>query len=354
MSKVTKIVGIVLIMALVFCTCALCLVGCNSNKELIVEPNEDPDQVVESGFKLEYEDIPEMGLSVQEIDPEDYEDYGISMAAESAYTLTATVLPEECSNKNVTWSIAFANPSSTWASGKNVSTYVSMSTTGTTCTLSCNAAFGETIIVTAKSESNEDLTATCTLNYIKRVQSVNVSLSGTAVSNSSNSIKSIKVSNSITVSYSVVYGDGTVTGTFSVSSIYVKLVDALYSACSSAITSGTWVKTQSSKSMIQSLSSGWTTTASGGSLTTTVANVDCFISSQGNPGTGKSQWTQAFYNYCNTNASAKHASLYLDYSYSYGSYKISNSTSEIDLSFNAANIGVTASSVSLDNTSIDF
>lgn len=356
MNKVIKIVGIVLIMALVFCTCALCLVGCNSNKELIVEPNEEPEQVVESGFEIEYEDTPEFGLSVQEIDPEDYEDYGVSMAAESAYTLTATILPAETTNKDVRWTIAFENPSSTWATGKSVSSYVSLSNTGTTtCTLSCNAAFGEKIIVKATSMSNQDLSATCTLNYVKRVESVSLSLSGDAVTSMTGLLKSIKIGNSITVSYGVTYGVGTVTGTFNASYVVVNLTDGLYSACSDAVTSGSWVKSQLTRSMILSTSSSWTIGSSSGSMTTTVANVSCFISRTGDPGSGESQWTKAFYNWCYTNPSVKHATVYLEYDYKYGTYNPGLKESDsVDISFNAEYIGVIASSISLDNTTLDI
>lgn len=182
MNKVTKILGIVLIMALVFCTCALCLVGCNSNEGLIVKPNEDPEQLVESGFEIEYEDTPELGLSVQEIDPEDYEDYGISMAAESAYTITATVLPVDCTNKKVKWSVNFKDPSSTWASGKSASDYVLLSSfesdSGSSITVSCVDEFGEKIIITATSVITPSVTASCTCDYLQKLKNLFFNVDG--------------------------------------------------------------------------------------------------------------------------------------------------------------------------------
>ena len=56
----------------------------------------------------------------------DYDEYGVSALAESAYTLHATVTPDNVSNKDLTWSLSFANPTSSWANGKTPSTYVSM------------------------------------------------------------------------------------------------------------------------------------------------------------------------------------------------------------------------------------
>ena len=68
-----------------------------------------------------------IALTTVEIPRERYEDYGIMTIAETAYTVTATVSGESLTEdqKNVTWSAAaFKNPSSSWASGKSVATYV--------------------------------------------------------------------------------------------------------------------------------------------------------------------------------------------------------------------------------------
>lgn len=170
MNKVTYIIGIVLIMTLVFCTCALSLVGCNSNKELIVEPNEDTDQLTDSGLQFEYKDTPELGLSVQEIDPEDYEDFGVSMAAESAYTLTATVLPDYAYNKKVDWKIFFSD--SSWSSGKTVSDYCSIKPTSDgslTATLEFKNPFGAQIVVECVSRDNPEAIGECYVDCAKRI-----------------------------------------------------------------------------------------------------------------------------------------------------------------------------------------
>ena len=41
-------------------------------------------------------------------------------------TIQATVNPDNTTNKNVSWSVAFVNPESTWAKGKNVADYISV------------------------------------------------------------------------------------------------------------------------------------------------------------------------------------------------------------------------------------
>lgn len=108
----------------------------------------------------------------------DYDEYGVSALAESAYTLHATVTPDNVSNKDLTWSLSFANPTSSWANGKTPSTYVSMTSSGTQATLSCNQAFGEPIYVTATSTVDSTKSARCTLQYKQKVTNVSFNVGG--------------------------------------------------------------------------------------------------------------------------------------------------------------------------------
>ena len=43
---------------------------------------------------------------------EEYAVYGVSEQAEKAYTITATVKPDDASNKNIKWNLSFKNASS--------------------------------------------------------------------------------------------------------------------------------------------------------------------------------------------------------------------------------------------------
>lgn len=101
----------------------------------------------------------------------EYEDYGISPLAESAYTLTATVTPTNASNHRVDWSVAWSNPSSTWASGKSVTDYVTVTPTSDSkvVTVSCLQPFGTQVMITATSQGNPTVKATCTADYAQKV-----------------------------------------------------------------------------------------------------------------------------------------------------------------------------------------
>ncbi len=91
----------------------------------------------------------------------------------SEYTLTV-VLNEDCPDnmKAIDWSIAWKNPSSTWATGKVVTDYVTVSPTADgalTAKVKKIAAFGEQVIVTATSRVVTSLKATATVDCLKEV-----------------------------------------------------------------------------------------------------------------------------------------------------------------------------------------
>ena len=99
--------------------------------------------------------------------------------AANSQTLTATITPSDATNKAVDWSIAWQNSSSTWAKGKTISDYLTITPTSDgalTATVTCKKAFGERAIVTCKVRTDDTLTATCSVDYKKRVVGVDFSM----------------------------------------------------------------------------------------------------------------------------------------------------------------------------------
>lgn len=92
---------------------------------------------------------------------------GISTQADTAYRLTATITPSTALDKTVDWSVAWQDASSNFASGKNVTDYVTVTPTSDgalTANVVCKSAFGSKIVVSVSSRSN-GLTARCTVDY---------------------------------------------------------------------------------------------------------------------------------------------------------------------------------------------
>lgn len=90
-------------------------------------------------------------------------------------TIQANIKPDNATNKNVSWSVAFVNPQSAWAMGKNVSDYVTVtpqSPGSNIATVECLKPFGEQIKLTVVSESNANAKAECTIDFAKRINQV--------------------------------------------------------------------------------------------------------------------------------------------------------------------------------------
>lgn len=96
---------------------------------------------------------------------------------DTSVTLTANYEPAGTSNKQTNWSVSFSNPSSAWATGKTVTDYVTVTSTGVnTAEVTCLQAFGERIIVTATSAVDSSVSATTTVDFEKKFTDVKFTL----------------------------------------------------------------------------------------------------------------------------------------------------------------------------------
>lgn len=156
----------------------------------------------------------------------------------SPITLEATITPDTATDKSVTWSVAFVNPSSEWATDKTVTDYVSVSSSGLTCTVTCHQAFGEQIKITVTSNDNPEATDSCVVDYLKRIEDVTFALSdGTSVKRDKYLSESDYSTDwatevdwtfdgngeTLTYDIEVIEGVGTVSGDYSVSNITFNL-----------------------------------------------------------------------------------------------------------------------------------
>lgn len=176
----SKIKTIVMVIAILLC---LALAG-GWIAQTVVHKQKEPTlaqayEKAKDGMQVDLDnDGNEVQLMSALIAEADYDEYGVSALAESAYTLNATVTPDNANNKGLTWSLSFANPTSSWANGKTPSSYVTMTSSGTQATLSCNQAFGEPIYVTATSTIDSSKSARCTLQYKQKIASVSFNVGG--------------------------------------------------------------------------------------------------------------------------------------------------------------------------------
>lgn len=90
-----------------------------------------------------------------------------SAASANTYDLSVTYTPADTTFKQTNFTVAFKNASSAWATGKTVTDYVTLTSTGdTTATLTVLKSFSEQIIVTATNNRNTSVKATTTVDYV--------------------------------------------------------------------------------------------------------------------------------------------------------------------------------------------
>ena len=143
------------------------------------EPNSPEDNTTKGETSIENGESAGIRLMAMKIPVAEYKTYGVSVQAETAYTVTATVYPEDAANKKVDWSVAFANASSTWASGKKVTDYVTVTPSADgalTAVVQNVAAFDEQIIVKTTSRDNAEAYATLNVEYLQRTTGYTLTL----------------------------------------------------------------------------------------------------------------------------------------------------------------------------------
>lgn len=119
--------------------------------------------------------------------------------------LNATIEPYDAADQRVIWSVDWVDPNDTFAKGKNAASYLSVSPVeeySLTATVSCFAPFGSQIVITVASVENPDATATCTVDYMRRLESLSLKVGASGSGLDSEEILDDGDTLSVTLSYS--------------------------------------------------------------------------------------------------------------------------------------------------------
>ncbi len=145
---------------------------------------------------------------------EQYEDYGIDAQANTAYSVTATV-NDDAVDKSVIGSVLWRDGSSAWATGKNISDYVSLNQTveyGLDFTFIVKQAFSEPVMIKVASCMDSSIYGTAQVDHLKELKSFTATLNPSY----GNDIGRINVGDKMnTVQITPNFGEGTVEGTIS-------------------------------------------------------------------------------------------------------------------------------------------
>ncbi len=131
---------------------------------------EQPDENQTAGNTL-ISPSEENGIKVMStrIAPADFAANGVSTFADSAYTLTATITPDNTTYKAVDYTAAWANPQSEWAKDKDISDYVTIAQNedgSLSANLTILQPFSEQIQIKVTLRRNPEINATCTVDYV--------------------------------------------------------------------------------------------------------------------------------------------------------------------------------------------
>ena len=111
-----------------------------------------PAEQTETGFIVTPDEINGVSLSVKAMSANGNE---VNAMAETSYTVTATIQPSTALQK-ADWSLSWKDGNSSWANGKTVTDYVTLSAEdgAVTATVTLVKPFSEQIILTAKARGN--------------------------------------------------------------------------------------------------------------------------------------------------------------------------------------------------------
>ena len=102
------------------------------------------------------------------------------LSADETYTveLVATVEPADAAQE-VSWALAFVNPNSEWATGKNVSDYVSIEYSeeeSTRLLVTCKKGFSEQVKITCTYVHNTDISVDCVVDFVSAWENVTLKM----------------------------------------------------------------------------------------------------------------------------------------------------------------------------------
>ena len=145
-------------------------------QEKVEQEKQEQEKTQGSGFIFDDKNSFNEGifLTSVRIEEDDYAAYDVVETAESAYTIEATIEPANATQTALEWTVEFVDAANTWANGKTVTDYVTVSPYGDNgAVVSCLQSFAAQIAVKVALAENTALRASCVCDYAKRITAVN-------------------------------------------------------------------------------------------------------------------------------------------------------------------------------------
>lgn len=210
---------VAVLLALIMCAAAVLSVGFGvygKNTEDWFKPKHEDSQEQEKdeGDPIPVEVVQTSGISLLSS--------GATTASDgtTTKTLTATVSPSDASTLDYAWNVEFVNPSSTWATGKTVTDYVTVaqdSSNKLKATVTYKKAFSEQIKVTISCVLKPEIKASATVDCYKQVTDLTITFTGATTvvcegigQDQETTVTGYFVASKYGVSIDATYSDGTI------------------------------------------------------------------------------------------------------------------------------------------------
>lgn len=266
-------------------------------------------------------------------------------ASGNSYTITATVTPSDATNTNIDWSIAWKNGNSSWANSKNVSDYITFTFDGNSATVTLRSAFGEQAIVTAASESNPEVTATCTVDYVERlsIPHGNAYMDVNRIYQNMSTDKTFVFGSGMNIKADVQYsGVGTIRGNVEFGQLTIRIDDGMREYISSRV--GGYNSKYTSKTITYNFSNGLETNVS-------IASPTNLFNFMGNPSETSGAITNAFIAACNAGHKIRMESTF---TYSYNGTTVQSGQILGSFTVDTNGLAIAVTGVSMDAGNITF
>lgn len=127
-------------------------------------------------------------------------------AGQTVQQITATVTPPEATNAIVDWAIEWGSTQGSWGSGSqgDISDYLTITPTSDgalTAEVECLAPFGTQAIITANIRGYEEISDTCTVDYVQKYDDVTAQFNFTNTTSSKNVSWTLGASTTATVRF---------------------------------------------------------------------------------------------------------------------------------------------------------
>lgn len=151
----------------------------------------------------------------------------------ASFSLTATITPSYAVNKSVDWSVRFKDSENEWAKTHEVTDYITVTPSSDGSSIAdvvCKEAFGAQIEIVASSQQNPQITAACTVDFARRIESATLKIGNETINLGGDTALTIDIVNNDTQNGGAVVLETVYTDVYTVADTFTQTVSFTHDA----------------------------------------------------------------------------------------------------------------------------